>query len=157
MKSSYLEFIVGVFLSIGILCLGYLSIKVARKDFFAGAGYEVNALFTNCSGLRPGSQVMIAGVEIGRIKSIQLEDYEARVQMVIHGNVSLQKDAIASIKTKGLIGEKYIEITPGGADEKIRPGGVIHDTEPALDMEGLISKYVHGSLAAPTNGAASSK
>ena len=157
MKSSYLEFIVGVFLAMGILCLGYLSIKVARKDFFAGDGYEVKALFTNCNGLRPGSPVMIAGVEIGRIKSIRLQDYEAQVQMVIQSNVPLQKDAIASVKSKGLIGEKYIEITPGGADEKIGPGGVIHDTEPAMDMEGLISKYVHGNLASPSNGAASPK
>jgi phospholipid/cholesterol/gamma-HCH transport system substrate-binding protein len=154
MKSSYLEFIVGVFLALGILCLAYLSIKVARKDFFAGEGYPVSAVFTDCSGLRAGSPVMIAGVEIGRVKSIRLQDYEAQVQMIINSKVALQKDVIASIKTKGLIGEKYIEITPGGADEKIPPGGVIHDTEPAMDMEGLISKYVHGSLAAPTNGAA---
>src|SRR5579862_1149024 len=113
MKSSYLEFVVGLFLALGLGCLAYLSIKVARKDFFAGQGYEVSAVFTDCSGLRPGSPVMIAGVEIGRIKSIRLQDYEARVQMVINSNIALQKDVIASVKTKGLIGEKYIEITPG--------------------------------------------
>ncbi len=157
MKSSYLEFIVGVFLALGVLCLAYLSIKVARKDFFNSGGYEISAVFTDCSGLRAGSPIMIAGVEVGRVKRITLQDYEARVQMVINPGVTLQKDAIASIKTKGLIGEKYIDVSPGGAEEKIPPGGVIHDTEPAMDMEGLISKYVHGSIAAPTNGAAAGK
>src|ERR1041385_8638853 len=149
MKSSYLEFIVGVFLVIGILCLSYLSIKVARKEFFHAGGYEVQAVFSNCSGIRPGSPVMIAGVEIGRVRSIALQDYEARVSLLIQPGIALQKDAIASIKTKGLIGEKFIDVTPGGDPEKIQPGGTIHDTEPAMDMEGLISKYVHGSLSAP--------
>jgi phospholipid/cholesterol/gamma-HCH transport system substrate-binding protein len=100
---------------------------------------------------------MIAGVEIGRVQSIALQDYAANVKMIISPGITLQKDAIASIKTKGLIGEKYIDITPGGDPELIKPGGVIRDTEPAMDMEGLISKYVHGTLAAPTNAAAPAK
>jgi phospholipid/cholesterol/gamma-HCH transport system substrate-binding protein len=157
MRPSYLEFIVGVFLAVGMLCLAYLSIKVARHEFFNTDGYAVRAVFSNCSGLKPGSSVMIAGVEIGRVKKIALQDYDAQVQMVIQQGVVLQKDAIASIRTKGLIGEKYIDITPGGDPEKIQPGGLIHDTEPAMDMEGLISKYVHGSLATPTNGTAPTK
>jgi phospholipid/cholesterol/gamma-HCH transport system substrate-binding protein len=150
-KKLKLEFVVGVFLVLGILCLGLLSIKIARKEFFATGGYEVNAVFSNCGGLRAGSQVMIAGVEIGRVKKIGLQDYEARIAMVINPAVSLQRDAIASIKTKGLIGEKFIDITPGGADEKIAAGGSIRDTEPAMDFEGLISKFVHGNLAKPSN------
>jgi phospholipid/cholesterol/gamma-HCH transport system substrate-binding protein len=157
MRSSYLEFVVGVFLALGMLCLAYLSIKVARHEFFSADGYDVQAVFTNCSGLRPGSQVMIAGVEVGRVKGIALQDYEARVQMVIHRGIALQKDAIASIKTKGLIGEKYIDISPGGAPETIQPGGMILDTEPAMDMEGLISKYVQGNLGAPARGTAPAK
>jgi phospholipid/cholesterol/gamma-HCH transport system substrate-binding protein len=146
MKTSSLEFFVGLFLAIGMACLAFLSIKVARKEFFSSDGYEVHAIFTNCNGIRRGSPVMIAGVEVGRVKDIDLKDYEARVQLVVNSEVVLQKDAIASIKTKGLIGEKYIELSPGGSDEKIQPGGVIRDTEPAMDIEGLISKYVHGNL-----------
>ena len=149
MKTSHLEFIVGVFLALGILCLACLSIKVARKDFFSSSGYEVQAVFSNCSGLR-GSAVMIAGVEVGCVRQITLQDYEANVEMEINRGLVLQKDAIASVKTKGLIGENYIDITPGGSYEKISPGGFVHDTEPAMDIEGLISKYVHGSLAAPS-------
>src|ERR1041385_7485629 len=94
MKPSYLEFTVGMFLLIGILCLSYLSIKVARKELFDAGGYEVQAVFSNCSGLRSGSPVMIAGVEIGRVKSIGLQDYEAKVAMLIQPGVALQKDSI---------------------------------------------------------------
>lgn len=157
MKTSYLEFIVGVFLAIGIVCLALLSVKVARRDFFTGEGYEVQAVFSNCSGLRTGSSVMIAGVEVGRVKQIALQDYEARVKMMIHSDVAIQKDAIASIKTKGLIGEKFVELSPGAAEEKIAPGGMIRDTEPAMDMESLISKFVHGNVSQPSEAAAPAK
>lgn len=134
---------------IGILCLAILSLRVARNDFFAADGYEVQAVFTNCSGLRVGGSIMIAGVEVGRIKSISLEDYEAKIIFGIKHGVVLQKDAIASIKTKGLIGEKFVEITPGGDEQTIPPGGRLISTEPALDIESLISKYVQGNLSAP--------
>lgn len=157
MKSTYLDLVVGLFLAIGILCLAYLSIGIARKEFFHAGGYLVQAVFSNCSGLRPGSSVMIAGVQIGRVSRITLQDYEAKVQMMIDSGVALQKDAIASIKTKGLIGEKYVELIPGGADEKIAPGGTIHDTEPAMDIEGLIAKFVHGNLAKPATAPGLSK
>ncbi|XHR28272.1 MAG: outer membrane lipid asymmetry maintenance protein MlaD [Chthoniobacteraceae bacterium] len=149
MKQRHFEFYVGLFMALGILCLAILSLQVARNDFFAANGYEVQAVFTNCSGLQAGSPIMIAGVEIGRIKSIGLEDYEAKVVFVIKHGIVLQKDAMASIKTKGLIGEKYVEITPGGDDRAITPGGLLINTEPALDIESLISKYVQGSISAP--------
>ncbi len=149
MKKPYVEFVVGLFLLIGIACLAYLSVKIARKEFFAGGGYEVQASFSNGTGLRAGSPVLIAGVEVGRVKRITLQDYEAKVVMVVQPQVVLQKDTIASIKTKGLIGEKYIELTPGASDARIAPGGTIRDTEPAMDLESLISKFVQGNLAKP--------
>ena len=151
MKNKQLEFTVGLFLAAGILCLGYLSMKVARKELFDEGGYPVQVLFTNCSGLKTGAPVMIAGVEIGRIKQIGLQDYEAKATLIIQKSVVLQTDVIASIKSKGLIGEKYIELTPGAADQTIPPGGTIRDTEPAMDIEGLISKFVNGSISKPAN------
>jgi phospholipid/cholesterol/gamma-HCH transport system substrate-binding protein len=151
MNQRKFEFFVGLFMAAGILCLAILSLRIARNDFFAPGGYEVQAVFTNCSGLRTGASIMIAGVEIGRIKSIALEDYEANVVFTIEPGVVLQKDAIASIKTKGLIGEKYIEITPGGAEQNIPAGGRLLSTEPAMDIEGLISKFVQGNLSKPGN------
>ena len=95
---------------------------------------------------------MIAGVEIGRVEKVELDShYEAQVVLMIKKEIVLQKDVIASIKTKGLIGEKYIEISPGASEETISQGGNIRDTEPALDIEGLIAKFVQGNLAKPTN------
>ena len=151
MKKSNLEFIVGLFLALGIASLAYLSLKIARKELFSAGDYRVHAVFTNCSGLSHGASVMIAGVEIGRVEEVVLENFEAHVSLVIQPGIVLQKDTIASIKTKGLIGEKYVEITPGASDEKIAKGGTIRDTEPALDIEGLIGKFVQGNLAKPSN------
>ena len=149
MKKAYLEFVVGLFLAIGIGCLAWLSIKLARKEFFARNGYQLQAAFSNGSGLRRGTPVVIAGVEIGRVESVGLEDYEAKVRIVVQPGVALQTDTIASIKTKGLIGEKYIELAPGASDTTIKPGGIIRETQPAMDLEGLIGKYIQGNLAKP--------
>ena len=149
MKKTYLEFVVGLFLAIGIGCLAWMSIKLARNEFFARNGYEVQAAFCNGSGLRRGTPVVIAGVEIGRVASVGLQDYEAKVRIVIQQGVALQSDTIASIKTKGLIGEKYIELTPGASDKTIKAGGVIRETQPAMDLEALIGKYIQGNLAKP--------
>jgi phospholipid/cholesterol/gamma-HCH transport system substrate-binding protein len=149
MKKTYLEFTVGLFLAIGIGCLAWLSIELARKEFFASKGYEVQAAFSNGSGLRRGTPVLIAGVEIGRVESIRLADYEAKVRMLIQPGVVLQIDTIASIKTKGLVGEKYIELTPGASDKNIQRGGILRETQPALDLEAIIGKYIQGNLAKP--------
>jgi len=151
MKKHQFEFCVGLFMAIGILCMAFLSIRIARNELFVSRGYEVLAVFSNCSGIRSGSPILIAGVEIGRVKLITLQDYEAKVTMTIQAGVILQKDAIASIKTKGMIGEKYIEVTPGADDQPILDGGRLRDTQPAMDLEGLISKYVQGNLSKPAN------
>ena len=149
MKKAYLEFVVGLFLAIGIACLAWLSIKLARNEFFARNGYEVQAAFSNGGGLRRGTAVVIAGVEIGRVESVGLDDYEAKVRMLIQRGVVLQNDTIASVKTKGLIGEKYIELAPGASEKTIKPGGVIRETQSAMDLESLMGKYVQGNLAKP--------
>jgi len=146
MKKFDLELAVGIFMIAGILCLGYLSVKLGRMEFFRGKGYEVYAVFSNTGGLKTGSSVVIAGVEIGRVKEIILDDYQARVIMILPENLKVQEDAIASIKTKGLIGEKYVGITPGGSENIIGQGERIRETEPAVDMEQLISNYVFGKL-----------
>jgi phospholipid/cholesterol/gamma-HCH transport system substrate-binding protein len=146
MKKFDLELAVGAFMIIGIICLGYLSIKLGKMEVFGEKGYEIQAIFSNSGGLKSGSSVVIAGVEVGRVKRVALDDYQAKVVLNIPLNVKIQEDAIASIKTKGLIGEKYVEITPGGADELIEPGGRIRDTQSAIDFEELISNYVFGKI-----------
>ena len=146
MKKPDLELAVGLFMVVGILCLGYLSIKLGRIEVLGEKGYEIEAVFSNSGGLKAGSSVMIAGVEVGQVKTVVLDDYQARIKMRLPLDLKIQDDAIASVKTKGMIGEKYIEITPGGSEEIIGPGGVIRDTQPAIDMEQLISSYVFGEL-----------
>lgn len=146
MKKLDLEFAVGLFMIMGILCLGYISIKLGKMEILGGEGYEIEAIFSNTGGLKTGSSVVIAGVDVGRVKEITLDDYQARVVLNLPLSVKIQEDAIAAIKTKGLIGEKYVEITPGGADELVQPGGRIRDTQPAVDFEELISNYVFGKI-----------
>ena len=146
MKKVNLELSVGLFMIVGIICLGYLSIRLGKMEVLGGKGYEVQAVFSNSGGLKAGSSVVIAGVEVGRVKRIVLDDYQALVVMNLPLDVKVQEDAIASIKTKGLIGEKYIGITPGGSEKTIEPGGRIRDTQPAVDLEQMISSFVFGKL-----------
>jgi phospholipid/cholesterol/gamma-HCH transport system substrate-binding protein len=146
MARSRVELGVGIFVILGLLALGYLSIKLGRVELLGGGGYVVSADFPTVGGLKSGSSVEIAGVEIGRVDHIGLSDYQAHVQLRIHQGVKLQEDSIASIKTKGLIGEKYIRINPGGSEKLIPPNGRIREVEAPVDLEELISKYVFGKV-----------
>ena len=146
MEKSRLELTVGVFVLVGIVCLGYLSIKLGKLELVGGDLYEVDAPFNSASGLKPGAAVEIAGVEVGRVESIGLADYQARVVLRLNSGVQIQEDAIASIKTKGLIGEKFIRISPGASDRLIPPNGRIREVEAPVDLEELISKYVFGKV-----------
>jgi phospholipid/cholesterol/gamma-HCH transport system substrate-binding protein len=147
MKKLDLEFAVGFFLLIGILCLGYIAVKLGKLEVIGGDYYTVYADFTKAGSIKPGSSVEIAGVGVGKVKSVLLDkDYQAHVGLQINSQVKLQEDAIASVKTKGLIGENYIQITPGGSDKMLADGGKIRETESAVDIEELISKYVFGKV-----------
>jgi phospholipid/cholesterol/gamma-HCH transport system substrate-binding protein len=147
MKKFDLEMAVGIFIIFGILALGYLSVKLGRLQVIHSGGYTVYADFSNVGGLKPGASVEIAGVEVGSVKNMKLnQDYQAVVVFTIDKKVQIQEDAIASIKTKGLIGEQYVQITPGGSEKILPPGGRIRETESAIDIQGLIAKYVFGKV-----------
>jgi phospholipid/cholesterol/gamma-HCH transport system substrate-binding protein len=138
---------VGFFLLVGILCLGYISVKLGKLEVIGGEYYTVYADFAKAGGIKPGSSIEIAGVEVGKVRSIRLDkEYQALVGLEIKSSVKIQEDAIASVKTKGLIGEKYVEITPGGSDKTLADGGKIRETESAIDIEELISKYAFGKV-----------
>ncbi len=145
---SYRNAVIGVFVAIGLACTGYLTIKLGRMEVFGNSGYTVSAKFTSVAGLRVGATVEIAGVSIGRVSAIRLnsEDFSALVDMRIDEGVPLSEDSMASVKTSGLIGDKYIAITPGGADERLAAGSMITDTESSLDLESLIGKVVFGGV-----------
>jgi phospholipid/cholesterol/gamma-HCH transport system substrate-binding protein len=146
MDRSRVNIAVGMFVILGIVALGYLSIQLGQVSFLGGRGYAVTVDFPSVGGLKAGSAVEIAGVEIGRVESIGLADYQARVTLRVQSGVKLQEDVIASIKTKGLIGEKYIRISPGGSDKIIPPNGRIREVEAPVDFEELLSKYIFGKV-----------
>jgi phospholipid/cholesterol/gamma-HCH transport system substrate-binding protein len=147
MKKIDLELAVGFFVLIGILCFGYLSIKLGRVEFFGGRKYILYAEFENSGGIKPGASVEIAGVEVGKVKTVNIdEDYRALISIIIEKDIKIQEDAIASIRTQGLIGEKYIEISPGGSEKTLTDGGTIRQTESAIDLEKIIGKYVFGKV-----------
>jgi phospholipid/cholesterol/gamma-HCH transport system substrate-binding protein len=110
--------------------------------------YFLNARFQSVSGLKTGATVEIAGVQVGLVDSISLnlKEQVAVVRMKILKNVVLTDDVIASVKTAGLIGDKFIKLTPGGSEEVLKPGDTITETESVLDIEELISKYAFGSV-----------
>ncbi|HET9926390.1 MAG TPA: outer membrane lipid asymmetry maintenance protein MlaD [Methylomirabilota bacterium] len=146
MRRSALDLGVGIFVLVGLIALGWMSAKLGRVDFLGNRGYVVSADFPTVGGLKAGSTIEIAGVEVGRVDRIVLQDYQARVIMVIQPQVKLQDDSIASIKTKGLIGERYVRISPGGSDKLIQPNGRIREVEPPVDIEELLSKYIFGKV-----------
>jgi len=146
MEKTKLEMVVGVFVFIGLVCLGYLSIKLGKLELIGGSVYEVEAQFNSASGLKPGSTVEIAGVEVGRVRGITLIEDRAKVKLAVNDTVKLYTDTIASIKTRGIIGEKFLALSPGGGGDLLKPGDTIRDTESGLDLEELVSQYVHGKV-----------
>ena len=146
MEKAKLELVVGIFVLIGIACLAYLSIKLGRLELIGGDVYEVEAQFDTATGLKAGASIEIAGVEVGRVKGITLKDDRATVLLAVNNNVKLYSDTIASIKTRGIIGEKFLALSPGGGGEPLKPGDTIRDTESGLDLEELVSQYVHGKV-----------
>jgi phospholipid/cholesterol/gamma-HCH transport system substrate-binding protein len=148
MKKSSIELWVGVFVLIGIVCIGYLATQLGELGWFEEGYYPLHARFQSVSGLVPGTQVEMAGVRVGKVDAISLDRdrLEAVVTLKILKGIELKDDVIASIKTAGLIGDKYIKLSPGGSDDVLKPGDFITETEPAIDLEELISKYVFGKV-----------
>jgi phospholipid/cholesterol/gamma-HCH transport system substrate-binding protein len=141
-----MEVVVGFFLVLGLLALGYLAIKLGRMEVVGNSGYTVHAMFPNVGGLRTGTPVEIAGVEVGWVERIELKNYQAQVDFRVKKGIELPEDSIASIRTKGLIGEQFVRISPGGAEKNIPPGGEIKETEPPVDIMELIANYAFGKI-----------
>lgn len=147
MKKINLETGVGVFMIIGFLCFAWISVRLGDVNILADDTYRVSARFTSVTGLKTGASVEIAGVAVGKVDGIELhpEDYEAIVHMKIDRGVKIQEDTIASIRTTGIIGDRFVKLSPGGLDEIIGEDGEILETEGAISLEELISKYIFES------------
>jgi phospholipid/cholesterol/gamma-HCH transport system substrate-binding protein len=148
MKKYAMETTVGIFVFIGLICVGYMTIKLGDVSLFGSNAYTLSARFSSVSGLRVGSAVEMLGLEVGRVAGMTMdqEDQMAVVELEIQKGVEVYDDAIASIKTAGLIGDKYVQIDPGGAGDVMGPGDVIVETTSPLDIEELISKYAFGDV-----------
>ena len=146
MTQTRTEIVVGLFVLIGIACLGYLAIKLGKLELLGSSGYPVYADFSSVAGLKIGDSVEIAGVKIGRVEAMGLADDRARLQLRVQDDVKLQEDAIASVRARGLIGDKFVLITPGASDKLISPGGKIRETDSPPDLPDLIGKIVGGDL-----------
>lgn len=146
MDRKGLELGVGVFLLIGLLCLAYLSFKLGDIQWLSGANYHVYAEFSTVGGLKEQASVTMAGVQIGTVDKISLKDGRALVAMNIRKEVQLEEDSSANIRTQGLIGDKYISISPGASDKFIKANGKIMDTQAPVDIEALLGKFVFGSV-----------
>ncbi len=155
MKRYAMETVVGIFVLIGIVCVGYMTIKLGKVQIFGGNEYPLSARFTSVAGLRVGSPVEIFGINVGRVDKLYLDQNRemAVVRMEIKNGMKVYDDGSATIKTSGLIGDKYVRIDPGGAGELLKPGSWITETSAPLDIEDLIGKFAFGNLGSKKSSA----
>lgn len=149
MNARKTEFLAGLFLLVGLAAVAYLALRIGGGQLLGSDTYTINARFQNVSGLTVGSRVAVAGVAVGSVSAIRLdpEDQMAIVELRVSNDVSLDEDTIASVKSQGLIGDKYVALLPGGSEVLLEQGDMIIDTESAVDIEDLISQFAFGSLS----------
>ena len=148
MKKYRYETVAGIFVLIGLVCVGYLAVKLGKVKLLDHNSYLLYARFSSVSGLRTGNPVEMLGIQIGEVASFRL-DQDKQVVMVefkIREGIKVYEDAIASIKTSGLIGDRYVSLDAGGSGSILNPGGVITQTESPPDLSDLIGKYAFGDI-----------
>jgi phospholipid/cholesterol/gamma-HCH transport system substrate-binding protein len=146
MKKSYIEIVVGLFILAGFMALVYLAFNLGEVSILsAGKRYTVQAEFVNVAGIKKGASVQVAGVDVGEVTELSLVDQYANLTLRIDNDVKIPRDSIASVKSQGIIGDKFIQISLGGDEEMLAEGDVIVDTESSVDIESLISKFAFGS------------
>jgi len=146
-EKQHTEMLVGIFLLIGIIAITFLALRIGDFQLLNNQQYIIKAEFTSVSGLKKGAHVEIAGVSVGKVTNIIFnpETYLAEVHIAIENSIQIPDDSIASIRTSGIIGDKFLKISPGGSDNIIEPNMIILETEPSINLEELISKYIFES------------
>ncbi len=148
MKKYSMETAVGIFIVVGLICVGYMTVKLGNVSLFGDKTYPLFARFTSVAGLRVGSSVEVFGIQVGSVESLNI-DHERQmgiVGMKIDKNAVIYDDASATIKTAGLIGDKYVKLDPGGSGEALKPKSFIVQTSVPADIEDLIGKYAFGDV-----------
>ena len=148
MKKYSKETVVGIFVVAGLVCIGYMTIKLGNVGILEDDAYTLNARFNRITGLREGNPVNMLGLEIGRVANFKMDQDEQAVivEMRINKGIKIYDDALAAIKTEGLIGDRYMDVAPGGAGELLKPGGTITETQSPTDLNELIGKYAFGDV-----------
>jgi phospholipid/cholesterol/gamma-HCH transport system substrate-binding protein len=148
MRKYRRETVAGIFVVIGLLCVGYMAVKLGKVSLWGDNTYTLYARFTSVSGLRVGNPVEMFGLQIGQVEDLKIDQKEqmAIVGLKINKGIKIYGDANASIKTEGLIGDRYVSIDPGGAAPLLNPGGMITQTEPPVDIGNLVGKYLFGGV-----------
>ena len=143
------ETVVGIFVVIGLICIGYMTVKLGNVGFFGDNTYSLFAKFNTVTGLREGNPINMLGLEIGKVHKFTMnqEDQVVQIEFKINKGIEIFDDAIASIKTEGLIGDKYVAIDPGGGGDLLAAGDTITDTNSPTDIMDLISKYAFGDVS----------
>ena len=150
MTKKGIETLVGLFVLLGLAGLVFLSLKAANlASFGTRDSYTVTARFDNIGGLKARSPVRSAGVTVGRVTSISLDQksYQGLVTMELEKGVQFPRDSSARILTSGLLGDQYIGIEPGGDDKNLGPGDTIKQTQSAVVLESLISTFLFNKAA----------
>jgi phospholipid/cholesterol/gamma-HCH transport system substrate-binding protein len=144
---QHTELLVGIFMLVGIIAITFLALRMGDVGLFNNDEYVIQAKFTSASGLREGAYVEMAGVTVGKVKCIKFdpESYLAVVDISLPKTILIPDDSIASIRTAGIIGDKFIKISAGGSDDYVEAGMEIMETEPSINLEELISKYIFES------------
>ena len=148
MKKYSMETMVGIFVVVGLICVGYMAVKLGKVTLFGEDTYSLYARFSSVSGLRIGSSVDVYGIEVGRVTglTIDMERQMALVKMQVRKAMKVYDDASATVKSQGLIGDKYVKIDPGGAGEVLKADGMITQTTVPADIEDLIGKVAFGDV-----------
>ena len=142
-----MERAVGIFVLGGLACLGYFAFQLGSTNLRGSESYTIQARFGSAVGLNSGSQILIAGVPVGTVGPLKLgKDFSALVELRIRKDIQLSTDTVASIRGRGLLGDKYVALTPGGDDKTLASGSTITDTESAVDIESLLSRFAFGSI-----------
>lgn len=145
MKKKNTELMVGLLMVLGFGCFAVVAVRFGGTPFFNDEGIELKASFQSVSGLKAGSPVEIAGVPVGKVKSIELNQGLALVTLTINRGVAVEDDAVVSVRTKGIIGERYLRLTPGASPDMLLDGDEVVDTESVVDIEDLIGKFIYNN------------
>jgi phospholipid/cholesterol/gamma-HCH transport system substrate-binding protein len=148
MKKYSIETVVGIFVVAGLLCVAYMTVKLGKVSLTGDKYYSLYARFASVSGLRVGNLIEIGGIEIGRVERLNIdqENQVSVVELKIRKDIKVYDDASASIRTAGLIGDKFVEIEAGSSGELLKPGGIISETTSPMDLDKLIGKFAFGDI-----------